>query len=210
MHLPEIRRELGLLIAPAGHVPMGRDHLPPRLQRRAAGRLHQGAGRPPLLAAHLLVEHQPPQLQLDLGNCIRFAGGNRGEQPLRRIQRPVRIVAHEALLMRPLVAPIPQFGDQAAFGEAQGVAEHVVPSFPHELEQGGGVPLANGLVRQLGVFRKAANGLHAHRAGLRLGHDLALHEGGEAGTQEFHRLADALVVGGCHVWPLIRLFGFGG
>ena len=33
MHLPQIRGEFGLLIAPAGHIPMRRHYFPPRLQR---------------------------------------------------------------------------------------------------------------------------------------------------------------------------------
>ena len=116
MHLPQIRRELRLLIAAVGHILMRRSHLPPRLDGAAGCRFHQGAGHSAPLTAHLLIEHQTPQFPLELGDLVRLGCGNGGQQPLRRIQRPVRIVAGEALLMRSLVAPIPQFGNDAALG----------------------------------------------------------------------------------------------
>ena len=198
MHLPQIRGELRLLVAAARHVPVrGRD-IAPSLQRGTAARLHRRAGRAPFFAAHLLIQHQPSQLALDLGDFVRLRRRYRGEEAFRRIQRPVRIVAGETLLMRPLIAPIPQFRNEAALGEAQSVAEHVVPRFPHELEEGGGIPVLKGLVGQLRIFGEAANGVHAHGVRLHLHSDFALHEGSKPFAEQLHRFVDALVVGGGH------------
>ena len=43
--------------------------------------------------------------------------------------------------MRPLVAPLPDLADQAAFAVTQGVAEHGVPLVPHDEQQGVGVKM---------------------------------------------------------------------
>ena len=203
MHLPEIRRELRLLVAPARDVLMGCGHHAPGCERPAPAsvrcrRFDERAGRPAPLAAHLLVEHQPAQLHLDLRDLAGLRRRDRGEQPLRRIQRPVRVVAGEPLLVRPLVAPGAKLRHQAAFGEAEGVPEHVVPGLPHQPEQPGGVPVRHRPVRQRRVLGEAPDRVHAHGPGLDPLDHLALDKGREAGAEKLHRPADALVVGGGH------------
>ena len=203
MHLPEVRRELRLPVAPARNVPVRRGHLPPGCERAAPAslrcrRFDERAGRPASLAAHLLVEHQPAKLHLALRDLSRLRRGDRGEQPLHRIQRPVRVIAGEPLLVRPLVAPGAKLRHQAAFGEAEGVPEHVVPGLPHQPEQAGGVPVRHRPVRQRRVLGKAPDRVHAHGPGLDPLDHLALDKGRETGAEQLHRPADALVVGGGH------------
>src|SRR6185312_346885 len=66
MNLPQVRRKLRLLIAPAGHVRMRAHHLAPRLQPRAGRSLNGCIGGLPLLRPHLLVEAHAQQLQSEL------------------------------------------------------------------------------------------------------------------------------------------------
>ena len=54
---------------------------------------------------------------------------------MRGVQRTVRVVAREWLLMRPLVAVVAHLADQAAVGVAQDLAKHLVPGVPHHLQQ---------------------------------------------------------------------------
>src|SRR5712692_4423594 len=61
MNLPEVRCELRLLIPSTRDVLVRRHDFPPRLQVTGDGRLDGHADRPPLLAAHLLVEAQTQQ-----------------------------------------------------------------------------------------------------------------------------------------------------
>ena len=68
VHLPQIGRELRLLVAAARHVGVRRHHLAPGLERARGRRLDQRAAGLALLAAHLLVEDEPAQLET-AGNC---------------------------------------------------------------------------------------------------------------------------------------------
>jgi hypothetical protein len=61
--------------------------------------------------------------------------------------------------MRPAVTEVAQFAHQAAFGVAQGLAEHLVPAIPHRLEQGGHVPLRNRLPQEIPVVGDTPKGL---------------------------------------------------
>ena len=70
VHLPEVGRELGLLVAAARHVRVRRDDLAPGLERAGRRRLDQRAARLALLAAHLLVEGEPAQLHLHLADFV--------------------------------------------------------------------------------------------------------------------------------------------
>ena len=106
VHLPEVRRELRLLVAPARHVGVRRNKLAPGLERAGRGRLDQRAARLALLAAYLLVEGEPAQLELHPIDFLRLQGRDRGEQPRHRIERPISVVARERLLVRPLVAAV--------------------------------------------------------------------------------------------------------
>ena len=87
VHLPEVGGELGLLVAAAGHVAMGRHHLAPRLEAARDLALDGRARALALFAAHLLVEAQAQQLQLHLFDVVRLGRGNGREQPGRRIER---------------------------------------------------------------------------------------------------------------------------
>ena len=104
MDLPEVGGELGLLVPPAGDVLVRGHHLSPRLQVARGRALDRRACALPLLAPHLLVEAEPKQLHLHLLDLIGLRGGNGGQQPFRRVERAVGVVAGEGLLVGPLVA----------------------------------------------------------------------------------------------------------
>ncbi len=95
MHLPEIGGELGLLVAAAGHVLVRRDHLAPGLEVGRDGALDGGAGGLALLAAHLLVEAQAQQLHLHLLDLVGLGRRDGGQQPPRRVERAIGVVAGE-------------------------------------------------------------------------------------------------------------------
>ena len=135
VHLPEVGRELRLLVAAARHVGVRRDDLAPGLERAGRGRLDQRAAGLALLAAHLLVEGEPAQLHLHLADLVGLRGRDRGEQPRHRVERAIGVVARERLLVRPLVAAVAQLLHQRALGAAERPAEDVVPGLPHQLEQ---------------------------------------------------------------------------
>ena len=193
MHLPQVGGELRLLIAAAGHVGVRGHHLAPGLEPTGAHRLDKPAYSPALLPTHLLVEHPPAQLQLHLCGLGRLGSGNRGEKTLRGVKGAVGIVAGEALLVRPLVAPFTQLGNQAALCVAEGVAEDVPPVIPHQPEEGSGVPLAVRL-----VDLEAAKNVHVDGVPLDLVVQLAFDERGQSLAEQLHRRADALVVRDCH------------
>ena len=104
MNLPEIGRELGLLVAAAGHVLVRGHDLAPRLQASGRLALDGGPGALPLFAPHLLVEDQPAQFHFHLVDFVRLRGGNGRQKPRNGIERAVGIIAGEWLLMRPAVA----------------------------------------------------------------------------------------------------------
>ena len=66
MHLPEVGRELGLLVSAARHVLVGCHDLAPRLQARGRRALDRQAGLSAAFASRLFVEAHPQQLHLDL------------------------------------------------------------------------------------------------------------------------------------------------
>lgn len=73
--LPQVGRKLGLLVAPAGDIGMGRNDLAPRLQRAARRdrrRLDQCAARLPDLTAELLREDLTAELHLHLVDGVRL------------------------------------------------------------------------------------------------------------------------------------------
>ena len=200
MHLPQVRGELRLLVAAAGHVGVRGHHLAPGLEPAGAHRLDKPAYAPALLPTHLLVEHSPAQLQLHLCGLGRLGSGNRGEKTLRGVKGAVGVVAGEALLVRPLVAPFTQLGNQAALCVAEGVAEDVPPVIPHQPEEGRGVPLAVRL-----VDLEAAKNVHVDGVPLDLVVQLAFDERGQSLTEQLHRRADALVVRDCHMLVLFSV-----
>ena len=70
MDLPEVGGKLCLLVAPARHIGVRRDDLAPWLERTGRRRLDEGTARLTLLAAHLLVKREPPQLHLHLADLV--------------------------------------------------------------------------------------------------------------------------------------------
>ena len=151
MHLPEVGGELGLLVAAACHVRVGRHDLPPGLQVGGDRTLDRQAGLAAALAPRLLVVAHPQQFILDLVDVVRLWGRYRGQQASGRIQDAVRVVTGEILLVRPLVAVPAQLADETALSRPKGVAKDIVPGVPHQLEQPRHVPLGNRLARQHGV-----------------------------------------------------------
>ena len=133
MHLPQIRRELRLLIPAGGHVGVRHNHLSPRFQSACAGGFNERAHRPAFFSPHLFIHHQAAKLHLHAVDLVRLRRRDRREQPLCRVEGPVRIVAGKVVLVRPLVAPIAQFRDKATLGVSERVLEDVVPNGPHQL-----------------------------------------------------------------------------
>src|SRR4051812_35130245 len=58
VHLPQVRRELRLLVSPSCHVSVRRNHFAPRLKRPGSSALDQCAASLSLFAAHLLVDRE--------------------------------------------------------------------------------------------------------------------------------------------------------
>ena len=131
MDLPQVRGELGLLVAAAGHVAMRGYDLAPRFQAAGGLALDAGANAAPALAARLLLKDQTAQLHLHAIDLVCLRCGNGRQQAGDRVEGAVGVVAGEAVLVRPLVALVADFVDEAALGTAQYSAEHVVPRFPH-------------------------------------------------------------------------------
>ena len=132
VHLPEVRRELGLLVAATRHVPVRADHLPPGLEVGRGLALDGGPGALPLLAAHLLVEAQAQQLHLHLLDLVRLRCRDGGQEPAGRVEGAVGVVGGEGLLVRPAVAHVAQLAHERPLGLAERLAEHVVPRLPHQ------------------------------------------------------------------------------
>ena len=148
VYLPEVGRELGLLVAPARDVLVGCDDLPPWLEAGGDSASDGGARLPSPFPACLLVEAHPQQLHLEPLELIRLRRRYRGEETAHRIQCPIGVIAGEALLVGPLVAVAAQLTDETPFRRPENRAKDVVPGLPHQLEQPGHVPLGHGLVRQ--------------------------------------------------------------
>ena len=91
-HLRQIGSELGDRITACGHVRVRRDDLAPRLQSRLRRRLQRQRRLPPLHRPPLLGEHGAQHLLAHGVHLLRgLAGGNRLQQPLGRVERPVRV-----------------------------------------------------------------------------------------------------------------------
>ncbi len=106
--------------------------------------------------------------------------------------------------MRPLVAPVPELLDQRPLGATEGPSEDVVPRFPHQLEERGGVPVLDRLLAERSIVsREAARGVGRLRLALAL--ELTGDEGREPLAEELHRLPDSFLVGEGHLYlPLLR------
>ncbi len=129
--LPEIGRELRLLVPTAGDVLVGIDHFSPRLEATGDLTFDRRAGAFSLLAAHLFFVVQPPQLMLHLPDLIGLGGGYSRKQPGHRVKRPIRIVTREGALMRPPIPHPAQLSHQIALERPQCFLENHGPGGPH-------------------------------------------------------------------------------
>jgi len=90
----------------------------------------------PLLAPHLLVKPNPQQIDLHACYLISLLpGGNSNQQSNCWVKRPVGIIGREGLLVCPLVAPLAEITDQAAFGRSQSLPKHLISLLPHDLQE---------------------------------------------------------------------------
>ena len=112
VHLPEVGRELGLLVPPARDIPVRCDDFPPWLEAGRGGASDGGARLPAPFPARLLVEAHPQQLHLEPFELVRLRRRYRGEETAHRIQCPIGVIAGEALLVGPSVAVVTQLTDE--------------------------------------------------------------------------------------------------
>ena len=127
MHLPEVGGELRLLVAPAGHVGMRRDDLAPRTEDFGSRRRNERSAGLPLLGACLLIDNQPAQFAAHLRDGVCLRRRNRRKETRCRVERALRVITGEAMLVRPFVSPLPQLADQRAFGVSEALPEHLIP-----------------------------------------------------------------------------------
>src|SRR5690606_6615755 len=112
IHLPEIRGELGLLVAAARDVLMWAHHLPPRPELTRNLALDWRSGGPTLRRSHLLLEPDAKQLGLELLEVVRLRRRNRGEESRGGVERPVGVIRAERILVRPAVTNLAQLGHE--------------------------------------------------------------------------------------------------
>ena len=93
----------------------------------------------------------------------------------------------------------PQLTHEASFGRPQDLAEHVVPRLPHQLEERGHVPLDHAAVPHKRVFDEPLQRRGIHPLRLESAVHFALDERSQPRLQRFERLADAFMIGYCHI-----------
>ena len=186
-HLPQIGGELRLLIAPAGHVLMRRHHVAPCLQPGHPTGVPHGPYGTAALATRLLLKADPQQLLLVPIDLPHLRRRNRGQQALHRVQGAVGIVRGKGFLVRPLVAMIAQFTDEAAIGAAESAAERVVPVVPYQPQDHRHVPLGGGPAEH-GIVRDLPAAVPGQVACLHRMLEFALDERPQAGTQQLQPL----------------------
>ncbi len=199
VRLPEIGRELRLLVTAARHVLVRRCDLAPRLQRSGGGAVDGKARLLPPFAARLFVEADAQQLHLELVYPGGLRGRDGGEQPARRVEHAVCVIAGERFLVRPAVPVTAQLADEAALGRTEDRVERLVPRLPHQLEERGRVPFRDPPLADRWVVDEGPQGSGAHS--LRLDRPLyfAFDKGSQPGLQRRKRLADAFVIADSHV-----------
>ena len=200
MDLPQVGGELRLLVAAARHIGVRVHHVTPRLQVARRRRFDERAASAPLLTTGLLVDDEPAQLCAHAGDLVGLRCRDGREEAGRRVEGALRVVAGEAVLVRPLVPPVAQLAHDRALGLAEGLPEHVVPGVDHEGEQRGAVPIGEWAVRREAavLVEVAASARHALARTMQA-LELALDEWAEALLEEVHRFADALVIGDRHL-----------
>ena len=139
VHLPEVRRELGLLVSAACHVLMRADHFSPRGETARRMALNWSPRGPAPLRSRLLVEAHPQEFHLHALDLGGLRGGNGRQEPVRRIESAVGVVAGKCFLVRPAIPDLPQFAHQAPFGMSKGIPIDVIPGLPHNPQEPGDV-----------------------------------------------------------------------
>src|SRR5262245_11212343 len=109
MDLPEVRGKLGLLIFATRHILVWIYNLSPRLQAACDLAFYGSADGLTLFCPGLFVEADTEQLHLHFVDFISLGRGNSREEPPRRIQYSVSVIAGKGFLMCPLVTCTSQF-----------------------------------------------------------------------------------------------------
>src|SRR5687767_6365365 len=104
MNLPKISGEFGLLVSAGRDVLVRCDDFSPWLQRPGCLAFDRGASGTTFLRSHLFVEAKAEQLHLHLVELVGLWRGHREQQPVGRIERTIRVVAREWVLVRPAIA----------------------------------------------------------------------------------------------------------
>src|SRR5690606_12935498 len=197
--LPEVCRELGLLVPAARHVRVRLDDLAPRLERPRDLALDRRRILPPFVP-RLLLEAHPEQLHPRFLQVLDLGRGDRREEADRRVDRAVRVIRRERALVRPAVPHVAQLADQRPLRVAERPPEDVVPRLPHQAEQRRHVPLGEREVQVQPVVLDEAPRLLAGAIAVHIP-ELTFHERREAVPQQIERATDAVAVGYCHGLP---------
>ena len=139
-HRVQVGGELGLVEAPGPHVGVGDDDVAPRRQPGLGGALG-GAGRDlAVLGARLGLEHLAQQVAAEVAHGLALVEVAEGfQQALHGVEGPAGVVAGEPALVGPVVAGLSDLEHQGPHGWGEPVAEHLVPSGQHAVEQEGQV-----------------------------------------------------------------------
>jgi len=86
-----------------------------------------------------LHSHQLRFLRLQLVGFL--ARARRVQQPVHRVQRPIRVIRAERLLVRPLVPDLHQLTHDAPLRPPQRLPEDLIPALPHQPQQTGRIPI---------------------------------------------------------------------
>jgi hypothetical protein len=191
--LPQVGGELGLLVLPARDVLVRADDLAPGLEVSGCLALDGRAGGPTLLGTELLLEADAEELHLHLVDVVRLWCRDRNEHAAGGIERAVRVIARESLLVRPLGPRRAELAHVRALGLAERPAEDVVPAIPHQGEESGRIPLVERLVGVQPVPVQVPLGLLQRRVPVEVA-ELALDEGTKPVLEQVESLADPLVV----------------
>ena len=130
--LPEVGRELRLVVPPAGDIRVRRHDIPPCREGRSCADLQGRLSSLPSNLPGLFVEAKPEQLHLHLLSLRRLGCRDRGQQPVRRVEGTMGVISGKAPLVCPSVPRFAEFRHEVALGMAQSGSEHRIPGLPHE------------------------------------------------------------------------------
>ena len=198
VHLPEIGGELGLLVPPARDVRVRGDDFPPGLQAGRGGAFNRRSRLLATLPARLFVEADAQELHLEPVHFRRLGRRYGCQQSVGRVEGAVSIVTGERFLMRPSVAVSAQLADETSLRRSENRAKDVIPGFPHQLEQAGGVPVGHRTITPARVVDESTQGGRIEAVLLDRTSDLAVDERPQTRFEQIERLADPFVVGRGH------------